>query len=334
MARFVPLSTDADDWSRRIDGLADLNLLQTWAYGEAKAKTGPWRVERGLFEHTPGAVQVLLRPLPGGLPGGLAWINRGPMCDGGDPAPLLAALRAHYVDDRGFYLRIAPSAGEDFAPPSGFAGTDIPGWASARLDLTPDEATLRQGLKQKWRNGLNKAVKLGLEVTHGTDDAAYADFRAAHVAFLGDRGFDTSVTADFLDVWRTLETPRRQPVALLARLENQVVGAALMARYGTTWEYLAGNQTDEGRRLNAGQLLLWTAATLARADGARWLDLGGMDARLTPPGIFKFKQGLGGTAYRLAGEMEALPGGPLRGLAARLVRHKVTRARAAEGGAP
>ena len=62
---------------------------------------------------------------------------------------------------------------------------------------------------------------------------------------------------------------------------------------------------DEGRRLNAGQLLLWSAALKAKERGYRWLDLGGMDPSGTPKGIHYFKAGLNPTPYSYVGDFEA-----------------------------
>ena len=56
---------------------------------------------------------------------------------------------------------------------------------------------------------------------------------------------------------------------------------------------------------------------------------GGMDPGRTAPGIFRFKDGRGGTPYRLAPEVEASS----TGLRDRLVRWRVTRARRDEAGA-
>ncbi|MBT3907004.1 MAG: hypothetical protein HOF30_15135, partial [Rhodospirillaceae bacterium] len=61
-----------------------------------------------------------------------------------------------------------------------------------------------------------------------------------------------------------------------------------------------------------------------KQQGIRQFDVGGMDEILTPKGIYRFKEGLGGTPYRLAPELE-LGGDSLRG---RLVRWRVNRARA------
>jgi hypothetical protein len=110
----------AEEWNRLAGALSGFNLMQCWEWGEAKASTGAWRVERGALGHdgrAVGAFQALVRKLPGGLPGGLAWINRAPLwLTDGAAAPqsamraaMMAALGRHYAEERGLYLRLAPA---------------------------------------------------------------------------------------------------------------------------------------------------------------------------------------------------------------------------------
>ncbi|MBT3766073.1 MAG: GNAT family N-acetyltransferase [Rhodospirillaceae bacterium] len=328
MVTFEAQNFSQDTWSDLVSGFDGLSLLQTWEHAEAKAQTGPWGVERGIFKidgKTVGAAQAMIRTLPL-IGGGLVWINRGPLWHSADIpfADLVAALKATYVDQRGFYLRIAPPLpGDDSFIPAATL-TDEPGWASAMLDLSPSVEDLRQGLKQKWRNGLNKAERSGFEVEEGTDDALFTAFLDAHTEFSDAKGFATSVTPDFLRSLNDLSLEVGKLYTLVARLDGKVAGSALIARYGDTGEYLAGNTTDAGRRLNAGQLLLWRAVETLKHQGHRRFDLGGMDEVLTPKGIYRFKEGLGGIPYRLAPELE-LGGDSLRG---RLVRWRVNKARA------
>jgi len=65
----------------------------------------------------------------------------------------------------------------------------------------------------------------------------------------------------------------------------------------------------------------------AREEGRRWFDLGGMDKKLTPKGIYHFKEGLGGAEYQLSGEVEALPRGLASGMLNGMVRWRVNRER-------
>lgn len=321
-------------WDALGAGFADFSLTQTLGFGDAKAATGPWRAERHAVvagSTVVGAAQALVRDLPAGL-GGLVWINRAPLWrrpgDAGDPAlaaRVLECLCRHYARERGYYLRIAPACGGDLpvAMPDGAVPAGTPGWASAVVDLTPPPEALRAGLDQKWRNALNKAEREGPAVDTADDAAAFDVFADHYSEWLAARGFATTVTPDLLRALR----PRLRLRPFLARAGGAVVGSALIARFGDVAEYLAGTTTESGR--GAGQALLWTAMLWARADGATRFDVGGMDSDLTPAGIYRFKSGLGGAPYRLAPEIEALPGPGLRGLTARLVRRRVAAARRA-----
>ena len=70
-----------DEWHNIVSSMEDLSIMQTWEFGEAKAKIGPWKVSRGLFwkdEEIAGAIQAMIRTIPF-LTRGLVWINRGPL---------------------------------------------------------------------------------------------------------------------------------------------------------------------------------------------------------------------------------------------------------------
>jgi hypothetical protein len=322
-------------WADCIAELDEASLVQSWEYGEAKARIGPWRAERGILRiggQLQGAWQAQLRPLPCGLRGGLAWINRGPLLapglaqDSAARMAMLTALRAHYLG-RGFYLRLAPPFAVDAegSPPDGFRATGTAGWASAVVDLTADRDALRRGLRPNWRNKLNKAERSGLVLRSGSDDVLFAEVLAAYRRFLNLRGFATTVTPELIESLRALLPPDQGLTTFLADDGGALAGWMVIAMTGGRAEYLAGHVEDPGRPLCAGQFLLWQAVMAMKERGLRTFDLGGMDPVLTPKGIYDFKEGLGGTAYRLTDELEA--GGT--GVLGRLVRWRVANARAA-----
>lgn len=328
----------AQEWARLASAFAGSNLMQCWEYGETKAETGPWRVERGVFfapdGGVVGVVQALVRRLPF-VGAGLAWINRGPLwrtprdlAPGVEPLlAMLEQLGRHYVERAGLYLRIAPNvaAGElagDGLARAGLRTTATLGWASAVVDLKPEPDEIRKRLDQKWRNALNKAERSAIEIAAGTDGPAFAEFLDAHARQAGVRAFAGAPSAAFLRRLQEKLPDDRKMEAIVARQGGTTVASVLIVRYGGTAEYLAGNVSEQGRSLNAGQLLLWRALAGARERGADAFDVGGMDAALTRAGIYRFKQGLGGAPYRLADEAEAW-----RGAVNRLVRWRVSRAR-------
>ncbi len=302
---------------------------------------GPWRVERGQFldgERVLGVFQAMIRPLPFNLPGGLVWINRGPLWRGREgaensPATLsamLSGLRRHYAEERHMYLRIAPpvelgSAAAGAVRGLGFTCTTTPGWASSRIDLGLPLDDLRSALKGRWRGALKKSEKAGIEVISGRADDLFTIFLDQHRRLIDEKGFATSLTPEIISCLRERQTEESKMVVFLAYREGVLLGSVLVASYHDTVEYLAGNTTDEGRRDSAGQLLLWQAMAAMKDEKSTIFDLGGMDEELTPKGIYKFKQGLNGTPYRLVPELEAVGGG----LLGWLVRWRVNRARVA-----
>lgn len=337
MIEFVCKDYTEAAWREVFDSLQGQSLLQTSAYGEAKAQTGPWRIERGVFRRDGelvGACQVLLRDVPI-FSGGLAWAGRGPLFrDSHDVAEMCTVLAEHYCRARGYYLRIAPPLGSnDFpeaaAQQAGFRDTGTAGWASATIDLSLGLKALRANLGGKWRGHLNKAERSNLRIEIGADLAAVSEFLSAHQQFLDAHQFDTAVTPDFLGILQERLADGLKMEAVLAYDDGGIlVASALIAKYGDTCEYLAGNSTDAGRRSAAVQLLLWRAIERMKAHGFATFDVSGMDPEVTPRGIYQFKQGMGGVPYRQMSEIEA-GGGSLIG---RLVRWRVRRARAALAG--
>jgi len=325
------------EWDALVTAGDDASLLQTWAYGEAKAETGPWRVERGVVMaggEVVAAAQVLIRDAP--LPGsGMAWINRGPVGATGDTEACLGALLREFCDQRGYYLRTQPPCGDDdLVLPARFSRTSTPGWASSVVDLREPEEVLRKNLHRKWRNHLSRAERSNLELIVGTGKTIFDAFMEGHAAHLARLGPAGGLDPALLHRLQERLAPEQKLLCFITRKDGSYLGGAAIARIGATGEYLAGHNTQAGRANKAGQLLLWSAMLRLKADGYTRLDLGGMDEHLTTPGIFEFKQRIGGMPYRLANELEA----GATGIVNRLIRWRVRRERARQteqaGGAP
>lgn len=346
MIKFVPGEYSQVEWGRLAGRATSQNLMQCWAYGEAKKNTGGWRVERGVFtdgDASVGLAQAMIRDLPVFAPlvgGGLCWINRGPLSfadsgapDHGDRATgLLEALRQYYVTDRHFYLRVAPPGlaldEQQTAPvpmniPGGFGATASSGWASALLMLAPGAEALRASLRPNWRNKLSKAERAGLRIEKGDDEASLQAFVGEYRGFLTARGFTTTVTPDLLQALFKAAAPAAAATCYRGFSGDTPLGSIVTFRYGETVEYLAATTLEAARSVPVGQLLIWRAICDACDAGAGYFDVSGMDPDTTPKGIFEFKSGLNGDPYRLSGEIESVGGG----LRAALVRWQVERAK-------
>lgn len=325
-----------EEWTGLVSDFRDLSLIQTWEYGEAKARTGPWKVERAVFLHGDrivGACQAMVRVLPF-LGRGVVWINRGPLWRRLDEEPdvsvlsaILVELRRYWVEERGMYLLIAPLLYREEAfpapfPPSGFAWLEaVTGWASARIDLSLPLGELRRLLQPKWRNCLKKAERLGLASEVGHNNRVFLQVMAEYQKMLEQKGYQPSLTPSLIDQWQKLLGEDRKLWGMIGKQGEERLGAILIARYGNTCEYLIGAVNEAGRAANVNYLLLWQAIGHMKELGYRWLDLGGMHPQNTPPGIFHFKSGLGGSPYMLVGELEAYNKNIIVGAIRRYIRH-------------
>ena len=325
-------------WQRICSAFPDRPLVQSWAHGESRRKQGSWQVERCLFNSgsiVVGVAQAMIRPAPFGA-GQLTWIARGPVHDipsdraAGFPlwTAMAEALRDRFASGVGSYLRIAPPflLDDRAALPEGFTETHMDGWASAILDLAPSLDDLRAALKGKWRNGLNKAERVGVTIMNCDGQVTIDEFADAHDTFMANVGADGSVTGTYIKNLHRAGGDGADLRVYSARLGDEIVGRLITAHTGVRVEYLASHMTEAGKKASAGQAMLWSALAASHAAGAQLFDVGGMDAKRTPKGIFDFKDGLRGAPYRLAREIDCC-GGPV----ARLIKARTDMARAKMG---
>lgn len=311
------------EWHEITCQFEDLSLIQLWEYAEVKARVGPWKVARHLFwkgNEIVGAAQGLIRTIPF-LNKGLVWMNRAPLWRkiGEKKNPvlfeeMLKELRKYWVDKKKMYLRIAPPLLDNEGNKSILKKATFSlcnpsfKWTSARINLTKTEQELRKGLKQKWRNCLNKAEHLGLSFEFGTSRKLMEELVFDYKKLLQNRKFKATISPDLINMLQNLLPDEKKMWIFTGKHNSERLGSILIACYGNTCGYLIGAVNDVGKKHNAGQFLLWQAICQMKKMGYKSFDVGGADPERTPPGILYFKQGLGGESYRLVGEFEACSG--------------------------
>ena len=294
------------------------NLLQSAVYGEAKRQVEHYDVERKAVMEggVPVAIyQALVKRLP--VLGTVARINRGPLYPGDGAAlsnqakaQVCRTLYEEWVEKERTFLQIAPDVpdteeGRGLMIAGGFV-PDAVGqpWESGLVDLSGTEASLRKGLRQKWRNMLNKAGKAGIEVRRIERGDDVEPVLTDYDAFMRGKKFQSTSSA----LIRAMHFSSAGALRILAAYrDDRRIGTVIIARHGDSCTYLAGFTSDEGRTYNANYLLLWEGMLCCRDDGFRWFDVGGINDKYTP-GVAHFKRGLGMTPYRLAGEYEGRSG--------------------------
>jgi hypothetical protein len=297
-------------WAQWMVQAGRSNLLQSWAYGAAKADDSGWRVKRGVFHDDDGPiafVQVLQKRVAGVLLA--SRINRGPLTlrplGNEEQRAIWTALARHAGLWRGAVLSAAPELGLSGANLAlmaslGFRQFSPRAWESAWLNLAPDLPVLRKGLDGKWRNMLNFAEKAGLTLEARNDDQAFEWILARYRELISEKGFSGSPISLLRSLRQHLPVDG-QPIILRANHRNEAVAGICLVCHGAAATYLLGWNGNEGRKLKANQYLLWQAVVTLKQAGIRWFDLGGIDENLTP-GISAFKSGLGGEQYELVGE--------------------------------
>ena len=298
-----------EQWDRWMAQAGRSNLLQSWAYGEAKSIQG-WDVKRGAFLKEGEAVafvQVLQRGMTGLFT--LSRINRGPLWLR-SPSPqeefeVWKELAALGRIRRGRLLAVAPEmsvAGLSLARMAelGFRQYSPQAYESVWVDLREDIDALRKQLDGKWRNMLSLSEKAGLTLEIANDRGRFAWMIARYRELMQERDFNGPPIDLLMRLHQRGENECLLPI-LCAVHEGETVAAICLAIHGAAATYLLGWNGAKGRKLRANQFLLWRAIVYLKQSGLSWFDLGGINEERTP-GISAFKLGLNGQRYELIGE--------------------------------
>lgn len=310
------------EWVTLTSRFRDHNYRQTWGFGVACARRVGATSEHVAIE-SQGALLALADVRVKVVPflGGVAYITGGPLVrldsdlntNGRRLHAALSALRQHYVRKRGLTLRVRPTVGDpDWSSlqtrafhDGGFrVSTHVAPYRTMVVDLRPDLQAIRKGLAQKWRNCLNASEREGLTVVVG-DDAEYLAHFARLYDDLADRKqFHSDLNCDFYrNVQPTLNVGERFLVTLV--LADGIPAAGHVGHIaGDTCVYVLGASNDLGRQRKASYLAQWAFIEHAKRAGCAYYDLGGVD-ELGNPGVYHFKQGIGGREVRAPGPFEA-----------------------------
>ncbi|MDH3239276.1 MAG: GNAT family N-acetyltransferase [Alphaproteobacteria bacterium] len=292
------------EWEELFAGAGRSPLEQSWHYGDAVAALHGARAGRHIvdLDGRPVALVQAFRSWDWRL-GSINRIVRGPVwledLSADQRTDVLGAVKqaaAPRVTDLLFWLPDLPDGAASEALMKGLGlRRMVTGYATVWLDIRPAEDLLRAGLNGNWRNALVAAEKAGVRIRPANAErtfevavTAYDAFRKRH-RYIGPPG-DVIREIHRLSGGSKKESAARVWIALTG---NVAIAGIAMIRHGASATYAAAWTGDEGRRLNAHNLLLWRAVGDLRKSGTQWLDLGGIDTQ-TSPGIARFKLGLGG----------------------------------------
>ena len=300
---------DAAAWDRLLAASGCSSLEQCWAYGAALAAVEGCRVRRAVVRRD-GAAVAMFQSFEKSrfLPLTVARILRGPLWT--DPE-LTPRGRRQVLCHIGSRFRLARRQLLIWSPelpdvPESHAALQAcglrrmaTGYSTALLDLSRPPEDLRCSLHGKWRNALVAAERSGLGVRVASGGRTFdwlvgeAETQRRRRGYAGPSGPLIRALAKAL--------PDQEDLLVLTAAEGrQRVAGVLLVRHGSTATYLLSWSGGRGRELRAHNLLLWNAVCILRHRGVAWLDLGGLNA-VSAPGVARFKLGMGGQLFTLAG---------------------------------
>lgn len=310
MSELTVEQLDMEAWYAAASQFTDFNYRQTWSYAHELAQCRRARCECvAVYRsgHCIGVAAVRIKQLPI-IGGGLAYISGGPVVkragvlDEGDFASCVAAIVEKYATERGLVLQIVPPIGPSDAMESvvqcvvaaGFKpATSVHAYRTLLVDIARPEADIRRFLDQKWRNCLNGSEKQLLTVELGSDMEMFDRFAPLLEALEGKKGFSTELGTGFYRRIQAGLCPNEQLVVGLVSQNDEIHAGGVFAIHGDTAVYLLGATAEGGKKTRASYLLHWSVIRHAKARGAAWYDLGGIDPDGNP-GVYAFKKGFSG----------------------------------------
>lgn len=294
------------EWDRLVAVAPTPHLPQDFAYGAGKAATG-WTVKRVVFlsQGRPIAFATLLQLRRFGLTL-LNRINRGPVFVSEAPhaeqiVAVYRAIRARWGRFWTAPLSIAPAlpAGahsDALLRQAGYRLRHRLSWQSGRIDLSVGMDALWSLMASTFRNRVRNGQKSGAAVRVADDADTFKWMVARHLENMAEKRFSAASPA-LLQALRDT-APENVLVFQLVHDDEPVAGMSVV-RFGTHAEYHVGWFGAEGRKLNAGNLLMWEVLRELHRRGVSTFDVGGLKPG---DGYTQFKRTMRPDEYVLAGE--------------------------------
>ena len=283
------------------------SLQQSWAYGEAMKTLGVQAHRAAVMD---GRKVLALAQFIGRRYlhyVSLASCTRGPVWS---PALDAAAQNRVYkelkktIPTRMFRVTLfSPDLPLEQLVPASLRGMQrvMTGYSTVTLDLTCDEAAMRERMDRKWRNRVfrpQRGAELTVQLKADMRDCRHLlEQEMAQRKARNFHGLPTDFVPAFIDGH---EHPAQGYLVATTRHEGRVIASMLFLMHGQAATYHIGWSDQEGRKLSAHNVMLWQAMLHLKKKGIQRLDLGGINTH-DLSGISRFKMATGGQVLTLAG---------------------------------
>jgi len=321
-------------WNEHIQHLPGAHALQTREWADVKTKFG-WTPNPLLWQSESGEVNaaalilqrsIPIRPFQLNL--SVMYAPRGPLLDWSNEdlaRRVLDDIQAFAKQNKAIFVKIDPDLpigsgipGEDEAidNPVGlsvksglkkrnwhFSAEQIQFRNTVIIDLTENEDAMLMRMKSKTRYNIRLAKRKGVTVrVGGLEDIDLLYQMYAHTAVRDD--FLIRNKNYYEEVWTTFfRSKLAEP--LIAEVDNQPVGAAVIFRFGGRAWYFHGMSLDEHREKMFNYRLQWEAMIRSKSAGCQCYDMWGAPDIFSEAdpmwGVYRFKDGFGGQVLRTLG---------------------------------
>jgi dTDP-4-amino-4,6-dideoxygalactose transaminase len=300
---------DKHHWSKLLEDIEYCSHLQAWGYGQAKLNAESFSVSRVVitnFGQNVGVVQILTKTYFKVLR--VNRISRGPLffngVDGVTAAIVLNELKARFGIKKSSILSIEV---EKFGNESlydsvlhSFRAISLLGFETVLIDLSQDADVIRKNLHSSWRNQLKKAESSSVQIFESSESEDFEFFKTMYLRQMSDKGF-IGIDEELLDEVYSSFLMDGAVQLFIAKSKGSIISGALILTHGKCATYFASWNSDDGRDLNAMNLILWEAVTTLKQKGCTFFDLGGIDLK-SAPSVGHFKIRMGGAIHRTYGE--------------------------------
>lgn len=322
--RVVPVAS-GPRWNQLVLALADADLRQSFEWGELPREGGRPALRYAIYDgRVPVAAISATVWRRFGSPFAVLDASRGPVVAAAHPdvwAGLLEAAADMARRTRAVLLRCSPPVPADDREfdaalvSHGFVRLpdESTVWNAPRvvmvLDLRPDEAALRQAMRQSTRLALGRLEREGGRVELDVSEAAVARLHRLLAAAGRRKGYPVRDLPFFLALRREY-LARDQGCLALGCWGDRDLAGVLAVRFGRRAYLLysaVDTDSEAARKLRPGAAVHWAVIRWAKAAGCEVLDWGGSGTGFPPSrrsagyGIYEFKRGFGCSLVRLAG---------------------------------
>jgi lipid II:glycine glycyltransferase (peptidoglycan interpeptide bridge formation enzyme) len=327
-------------WDELALRLPDSHILQSWTWGDLKARFGwPDPVRLAVIEdgRPLAAAQVLFRPLPVGW-WTTAYVPKGPLLDTTRPdtaRALLAEIHDLCQRRRAVSLKVEPdweytTDGDAWWQDLGFchSAQTVQPRRTVVVSLETEETSILAQMKSKTRYNVRLASRRGVTVRQGAAADLPTFYRLLKIT--SDReGFGIHTEEYYSEVWQAFAACGCAAL-LIAERQGRDLAALMAFRWGSKAWYLYGASSGEERQRMPNHVLQWEAMRWAKAGGCRTYDLWGIpdldESQVGPDidqaekrgvlsrgmgGLYRFKRGFGGREVRYLGAYDYVYSAPL-----------------------